>query len=131
MAKLLKLKKDLPEDHKRYIPPTSKDGHIQGAVLVSDGVEVVEESQEDIFDVIEEKAAQVEKCIDITDIEEDDSITSEVVVRGEEEGEQVEETILGSGDGDSSLLVEEVGEFSGGSANNEGPQEATQVIPVY
>ena len=68
VANLLKWKKALQRT--TNIPPTSKDGHIQGAVLVSDGVEVVEESQEDIFDVIEAQAIQAQKCNHTSAIEE-------------------------------------------------------------
>ena len=121
VANLLKWKKALPDDHNWYIPPTSKDGHIQGAVLVFDGVQ---ESQEDLFDVIEALAIQAQKCNDTRAIEEDEGSTSEMAGSVEEEGEQVVEKAMGSETGDYSVLGEEVGESLEGSANREGSQEA-------
>ena len=50
VVKLMEWKHALPEDHTRYVPPTSQDGCAQGAVLVSEGVVV----QEDPKDCLEE-----------------------------------------------------------------------------
>ena len=46
VAKLMEWKHTLPEDQMQYVPPTSQDGCAQGAVLVSEGVVVQEDSKE-------------------------------------------------------------------------------------
>ena len=122
----------LPEDHTRYVPPTSQDGCAQGAVLVSEGVVVQEDPKEclgesnenntplggdnDKVDGIVEETIHPSKLVSVERSPEekvtDDEISEEVAVEGVEVGEKV----LGDGIDLSSELVEEFDESLGGSA---------------
>ena len=73
VARIMEWRDSLTENQKRFIPP-----------LVSDGVVVVEEPKEDIFEVIEEEGNKVEKengtHIDVEDVEEDGVKEDELVL---------------------------------------------------
>ena len=118
-----------PEDQKHYIPPTSHNGKIQGAVLVSDGVEVVQETQDEKCDSAEDGIPQEVTPSDVIEVAGSSDTTSRETGSGEEEGDQVDDSIVVEGKFQPLVLVEVDGDVWEGSATSEGPQEVTHTIP--
>ena len=143
VGKLMAWKQSLPEDQTQYVPPTAKDGQAEGAVLVSDGVVVVQEPQQvpevqtsELNSVCHNEGSGEVKSqpIQVTDeasevIQSGDKVMK-LKDRDEEERIEIVGSVLDEGMLQPSVLAEvEVGSL-GGSANQEGSQDSSHSMPV-
>ena len=105
MSKMIRIitdKDTLPEEETHYLPPHIKEGHVQGAVLVSEG-EVVERIDTSVKVEPTAQCEEPEVQVDHAEVEEDDVGKSEQV--------------LVEGVGESSVDVAAEGDTQGGSAD--------------
>ena len=141
-------------DQTQYVPPTAKDGQAKGAVLVSDGVVVVQEPQQ----VPEVQTSEVNSvcynegsgevnsqpmavCVasesheeQVTDEASEVTQSGDKVMklrdRDEEERVEIVGSVLDEGVLQPSVLAEVEGGSLGGSANQEGSQDGCHSMPV-
>ena len=136
VAKMMSWKHTLPEDQKRYVPPTTLQVITKGAVLVSEGV-VVEEEQGQCVEQENEQPLRgtreeggkdihpiktVNKRESLTEV-----IERETKRKQEEERVEGKEMVLEVGSDETSQLVEAVGDALGSSTETQGKEEETQL----